>query len=483
MNKGKVLFIISDLYQEDVFFPLSIGYLISSLHNTFPNVESEVYDMALTHATNEELADYLQDNKFTMICLGFLSARFKETIEPLCKVINQHKKDSVLILGGHGASGLPEWILQKTQADIVCLGEGEEVIPEIYDTCVNGKSLLNIDGIAFRNGNKITINPKRKPIKNLDSLPYPYWEKFDMSRYTTNIKLALMEDNDKCFPMISTRGCSNACTFCYRMHRGIAVRSIPNIIEEIKILNQIYGVSYVFFFDEMWILTKKRVYEFAKALKDNNLNIKFNINARVEIIDENIIKCLKDSGCVFINYGFEGNQQNILDTMKKNATVEQNYHAAEITYKYDLGMGINVLWGFKGDNEETLRKNVDFVKQFSKFDQIRTVRFPTPYPICELYNQAIADGKLKDADDFFNKFKNSDLMTVNFTDLPLEECYRLMFEANKELITFHYENTNNDMVAANKLIQDFKDLYDGKDIKFRGARSDATNEDKRKIIR
>jgi len=481
MNKGRVLVLVHNLHQPDTFFNIGAGYLVSVLKQHGAMVD--VFDMAIDNLDESDLADYLQDNSYDIIGLGFLSARFRETVEPLCKVINQYKNNALLVLGCNGASAIPEYTLKKTQADVICIGESEETIIDLLNCKINSGDYSKVKGIAYWDNNKVKINIRRKPIKNLDIIPFPHWSSFNMQKYTTNIKLALMEDNDKCFPMVSTRGCTNACTFCYRMCRGVRARSIDNVIEEMKILNQEYLVNYFFFFDELWIYNKLRVFDFAKALEKNNLNIKFNINARVDLIDEDIIKCLKDFGCVFLNFGFEASQDNILREMKKNTTVEMNYRAAEMAYKYDIGMGINVLWGFKNDDEITLRKNADFVKQFSKFDQIRTVRPVTSYPGSELYYQALREGKLKDDDDFFNKFKNSDLITVNFTDLPLEECYRLLYEVNKELVLFHYEHTNQDWDAAWKIINGFKNLYEGKNFKFRGARSDTTNADKRKITR
>ena len=92
------------------------------------------------------------------------------------------------------------------------------------------------------------ITEKRNPPANLDSIPLPYYSAFDMNKYTTNIKLAGMTEEDKCFPIVTSRGCTNKCTFCYRVHKGIRSRSLENIIAEIKYLNSEYGITYFFAF-------------------------------------------------------------------------------------------------------------------------------------------------------------------------------------------------------------------------------------------
>ena len=156
--------------------------------------------------------------------------------------------------------------------------------------------------------------------------------------------------------------------------------------------------------------------------------------------------------------------------MKKNTTVEQNIRAAEIARKIGIGLGLNFIWGNKGDTAESLRKNVELIKKYNTYDQIRTIRPVTPYPGCELYYEAIERGLLSGPDNFFNKFKNSDLLTVNFTDIPEKEFYQLLFEANKELILDHYAQTTKNTEEANNLIQSFYNLYFKGETKFRGAR-------------
>jgi hypothetical protein len=77
---------------------------------------------------------------------------------------------------------------------------------------------------------------------------------------------------------------------------------------------------------------------------------------------------------------------------------------------------------------------------------------------------------LNGPEDFFNRFKNSDLLLVNFTDIPEKEFYRMLFEANRDLIIDHYQHTTGNMESAHVLINSFHNLYFGNNLKFRGAR-------------
>ena len=279
-----------------------------------------------------------------------------------------------------------------------------------------------------------------------------------------------MDDQDRALGIVTSRGCLNKCNFCYRMEKGIRFRSIKNVIEEISSLNEQYNITYFNMYDELFVNQKKRIFEFKDELERNDLIIKYACNARVDIFDNEIAECLRESGCQFLNFGMESSDQTVLDNMNKNTTVEENIRAAEITKKYGIGLGLNFIWGNIGDTEDSLKNNIKLIKKYNTYDQLRTIRPVTPYPGCDLYYEAIKRGLLAGPDDFFNKFQNSDLITVNFTGIPIDKCYTLLYEANKDLIIDHYQHTHEPMIEAENLIRSFYELYFEGKIKFRGAR-------------
>ena len=333
------------------------------------------------------------------------------------------------------------------------------------------KHYTRIKGIAFRKDEKIFVNKKREQIKNLNSIPFPEWSLFPMERYIACLKLWNQEKDERGLGILTSRGCTNRCNFCYRMEKGLRKRAIRNVIEEMRALSQNYGVSYFWMQDELFVSSKKRIFEFRDALKKNRLEIKFACDARVNLIDQEIVDCLKDCGCQLLDFGIESVDQIVLDRMNKKTTVEQNIKAVELVRKANIGMNLNLLWGNIGDTKETLKKAVEFIKTYTTYDIIRTIRPVTPYPGCDLYYEAIKRGLLFGPEDFFDKFKNSDLLTVNFTDISEKEFYHMLFEANQELILDHTKNSASfSMEESNNLIEGFKKLYFQKDYKFRGAR-------------
>ena len=470
MKKGRILLIIHDVYQEVNVFSLGVAYIAAVLAREGHHVDTYCQD--LFHYSNEELADYLDNNEYDIIGVGFLASRFNETIIDLCDTINKHKKKSWLVLGGHGPSPVPEYVLKKTNADIITIGEAEKSIIEIVKNKIDKKHNLDkINGIAWKKGKKFFINSRVKPIMKLDKIPFPLWENFPIDKYKCSVRIFNQQKQEYSLTATSTRGCINKCNFCYRMEEAIRVRSMKNFVSELKKLNDLYSINNFIFADEMFVLNKKRLIQFEKELNKNNLNIRFSCDARVDKFDIELVTILKRCGCVFVNFGLESTDNKVLQLMNKNTTFEINTKAVESVLSVGgIGIGLNFLWGNIGDTESSLLNNVKFLKKYNTYKQIRTIRPPTPYPGSGLYYTAIRNGLLNGPEDFFNKFKNSDLYMVNFTNIPLERFYELLFEANKELILDHYYSTSKDMESANDFIDQFKKLYFGKNDKFRGVR-------------
>ncbi|MCK5640615.1 MAG: cobalamin-dependent protein, partial [Gammaproteobacteria bacterium] len=263
---GRVLFVIPDLFQDDIHLPLGPAYLSAVLRQA--GAEVEIYDMQVHHYTNEQLAEHLDNNEYQMICIGFLAARYS-TAHEILKVIGDHKKSSSLIVGGHGPSPIPSFILQDNPAvDVVCIGEAEETILDLY----YNMGLNSILGIVYRHIGYIKTNPGRKPVQNLDSIPFPAWDLFDMEIYSEVLHLWGQEKGDRCIGFLSSRGCVGQCSFCHRLEgHGVRFRSAKNIVDEMEFLCTEYNINGYFLYDEMFVASEDRLRRIKQELEDRCL--------------------------------------------------------------------------------------------------------------------------------------------------------------------------------------------------------------------
>ena len=470
---GKALFVIPDNYQADNVFPLGAGYLTAVLRDA--GVDVEVYCMDVYHYTNEELAAFVKGKSYDLVCLGYMGPRFRKGVDKTCQTIRASiNEDAWFVIGGYGPSSCPEFMLEQTGANILAIGEGEETLLEVMMSKrgYENLQLKDVLSIVYRNKDgDIITNERRRTIKHLNVLPNPAWDLFPMDYYTSCLMFARMEETDKAFPLISTRGCTDKCSFCFRLDSGIRVRKPEQVVAEMVELNSRWGVNYFYFVDELAIVSKRQILKLLELIREQLPPIKFRMDCRVTLFDDEIAAALKATGCAFLNIGFETSSQEVLDQLNKRATIEQNISAAETAIRHGIGIGINMIWGVPGDSLDTLRTNAEFIKRFNQYDQIRTIRPISPYPGSPLYNLAVEKGDLEGPEDFYDKFTNSDLYMVNFVGIPEEDIYKTLFEVNKDLVTDHFEHTSGDMDMAKDLISRFHALYFEGATEFRGARA------------
>ena len=459
----RILLIIKDTAQYTNWFPQGMAYLAAVLLNKGHDVE--IYSQDVHHYPDEHLTKYLDKNYFDIVGVGVIGGYYQyKKLLKLSEAINNSKQRPFYIIGGHCPSPDPKYFLKKTQADAVFIGEGENTIIELLEVVSNRGSLDNIKGIAFMDGDNIKINEDRPLIENIDTIPFPAYNLFPIYYYRL-IRMPNAKKTDFILPMLSGRGCTFKCTFCYRMDEGFRKRSNEGVIEEITYLKKDYGITYVCFSDELLMSSKERTISLCEAFLKANLNISWNCNGRINYAKSDILKLMKRAGCVFINYGIEAMDDHVLKNMDKGLTIKQTIEGVENTLSAGISPGLNMLFGNVGDNKETLNKAVEFLLKYDDCAECRTIKPVTPYPGAPLYYSAVEKGLLKDCEDFYEyKHTNSDLLTVNYTEMSDNEFHSCMFDANTKLLTNYY---NKQMLSS---IESAKKLYLDNDTSFRGFR-------------
>lgn len=461
----KILLVVYDNDSYIHWFPQGLAYIAAVLAKNGHDVT--VYSQDMNHYPEEHLTDYLDRNRFDVVGLGVIAGYYQyRKLLKISDAINRSKNRPVYIIGGHGPSPEPEYFLRKTKADFAVLGEGEITVVELLEAVSNRRSPGKVKGIAYREGDKVTVNEKRELIKDIDTIPLPAYGMFPMQYYRL-LRMPHSTSSDFVIPLLSGRGCTFSCNFCYRMDKGFRPRSDEAIIDEISLLKREYGVTYISFSDELLMSSVQRTASLCEEIIKSGLNIKWLCNGRLNYAKRDVLKLMKRSGCTFINYGIEAMDDRILKNMHKALTTEQIVSGIEATLAEGISPGFNIIFGNIGENAETLRKGVEFLLKYDDGAQLRTIRPVTPYPGSALYYHAIEKGLLKDCGDFYeNKHMNSDLMAVNFTDMTDDEYHMALFEANKRLMENYYRKKT----AA--MIEEAKNLYLNKNVNFRGFRQD-----------
>ena len=441
---ANVLLISYDNESHLPIFPMNIFYLMGALRKKGHNVG--VWFQDISHEPNEFLNKLLDQNYFDTVGIGFVAGYYPyRKVKSLSNIINNHKfrEQIQFVLGGHGPAGAPEYFLDKMGADAVVVGDGENAICEVVE---------GAEGVIHAG--------------SVDSYPsLDCYQFFPMDVYRLN-RTPTSTRTDFSIPILSSRGCKWNCSFCYRMRDGFHQREVGSILEEITFLHNNYLINYFDFEDELLMASVKRTEEICEGISRLPFKMKWDANGRLNFAKPEILKLMRSSGCEYVNYGIESLNQKILNQMGKGLTVDQINHGVENTLTAKLSPGLNLLWGFPENTEKDLQEEVEFLTKYCPGDELRTIRPVTAYPGCPLFEKGKKDGLVKDPEDFYEHLHvNSDLISINFMDLPNEYAHRVLCEANKELILNYY------MKKLDVSFQAAHDLYIGNNTQFRGFRA------------
>jgi len=462
----KVLFIVYDNGSYDNTFPMGVGALSAVLKREGHDIT--IWNQDVHHWPDDYLRVYLNENKFDVLIFSLIGGYYQYSkMKSLSKAINSSKNRPFYVMGGYGPTPEPEFFLKKSGCDVVGLGEGEISITKLMEAVENKTSLENVPGIAWLENGKLKKTARPPLVHNLNHLPQIPYELFPMDHYRM-LRFPKIGQTDFCMPMMSARGCSFKCTFCYRMDPGYRMRTPENLLDEVEMLYKKYSINYISFQDDLLMSSVEHTEAVCLAFIKRNLPVRWSCNGRLNYCSEELLQLMKDAGCEFINYGIESMDQTVLNNMKKGLRPEMIVQGIEDTLKVGISPGLNFIFGNKGDNWETMKKMVDFLKKYDDFAQKRTIRPVTPYPGSPLYYDAIKMGLLdKDnpAEDFYEKkHLNSDLLACNFTELSDDEFYECLKWANSELMKNYYDKQRDSTLTQ------IEHLYSTKDVTFRGFR-------------
>lgn len=293
------------------------------------------------------------------------------------KVIKK-KFNIPIIMGGPHPTFYPN-VINEEGVDMICIGEGEEALLELMNKMKKNENITNIKNIWVKRDGKIFKNPLRPLIQDLDSLPICdrelYYERYGYLRKST-VK-----------NFIAGRGCPFNCIFCAnqsykKLYTGLGnyvrLRNVDNFLEEIKFVKNKYGFRRIYFSDDTFILNKAWLEEFCKKYK-KEIGVEFVAQIRADIIDEDIIKFLKEAGCRGVTMGIEtGNEYLRNEILKKNVTDNDIIKAARIIRDNGLKLKTFNMMCLPGESIEDGFKTAEINSKI-KADLV-SIGFAQPFP-------------------------------------------------------------------------------------------------------
>jgi len=406
--------------------PLGLACLAAYLRER--KIEVKVIDAPIEGFNLDETADRAISSRAEIVGVSCLTENRYSAIKTLEEVKRRNPR-IITIIGGLHATFSDKLILENYKfVDIVVRGEGEETLYELVKAIDKKKTLDKILGISFRKNGGIIINPPRPFIENIENLPIPAYDLFPMEKYPLppDVKIRVNQTS----LVTTSRGCPMGCKFCETTHawgRKVRSASAEKLFEEVKYLYDNFKVDYIRFADDLFTLKKDKVIEFCNLLIKSKLPIKFRIQARVDSVDEEMLKALKKAGCDLIEYGAESGSDKVLKAVGKNITVEKIKKAVELTRKSGIEIKYFLIVGLLEETPKETWETFKLVEE-TKPDWVG-VNALTIYPGTEVYNIAKSQGLINDNLwlHYINpKTGNAPLYTKNYSDKEMVFLSQLM---------------------------------------------------------
>lgn len=415
------------------FFPVGIGYIATAMKNA--GFAFDLVDIDAHRYTDAEVARLIAQKTYDVVCMGCLVTGYKE-VKKLCAMVRRNQPKCTIVVGNSVATSIYGTLLEKTEADVAVMGEGDATIVSVLKALERKEPLHNIEGICFLSDGKIVVTPRRPIIGDLSILPNIDYDLFDVDIYLKNSSEQIADGSPipreqvRTLPVNTARGCIGRCTFCYHNFQGerYRYRSVEAIVSEIRSLVDKYDLNHISFWDELSLFSKKRAEELADAILDSGLKFYWDGSCRADCFGEDadikILQKLKRAGCIRLGYSLESSNPEILAAMNKHITVEQFARTTRLIRESGLIPGTSLVIGFPQETVDTIRHTLATCAENGIYP---SAGYLLPQPGSAIYDYARAHGYINDEEEYLLKLGDRQDLRINMTKIPdreLEETVR-----------------------------------------------------------
>ncbi len=347
----------------------------------------------------------------------------------LCQSVRKEFPNIFQVLGGPLATFYPE-VLQKLEVDAIGIGEADISLPRLASRLKKHIPIEDTKGFHLKAKNFAARTDLESLCENLDELPFPDRELF----YEQDPLLK----NQEFKSFLSGRGCPYPCTYCFnhqfnQMYKGlgriIRKKSVAYFIEEIAQVKSRYGCQFAIFEDDIFVMNLGWLEEFARRFKEQ-IGIPYICYVRADLVNENILKLLKASGCYIVRMAIESGNEKIRNTiLKRNMTNKTIVDACDLIHSFGLKLSVSNMIGLPTETISSLHDTVK-LNQRCRPDH-PTAQFFMPYPRMELTQIAIQTG-------YFDEKLLSTIPknTWKFTPLLFDQRTKRLMEKTQKLFPF-----------------------------------------------
>lgn len=402
--------------------PLGLMYLAAVIRRAGHEDPRIIETRFLDRPLEEEIKNYRPD----LVGVSGLTQDFPVIHETLRKV-RSTSPDTPLIIGGPHASSTPDSILDDTPADFAVMGEGEETILELIEAIEGKREMGSVAGIIYRGDGEVIATEPRKPIQDLDSLPYPAWDLIPLKKYSRDPRFVHIRAREDFMILFTSRACPYNCVFCHRLFgKGFRARSPENVLGEIRELYDRYGISEFEIWDDCFNLDSDRTKKILRDIAGSGMDVKiaFQNGVRGDRLDPEMLRLMRDAGVYHIAFAIETGSERIQKVIRKNLDIDKTLDAIREAASLKMFTRGFFMMGFPTETKADILKTIDVAVRSDL--HLASFFMANAFPGTELFEMARSMGKAIDLP--YDKYDYNDLST-NLCEVSSEELEALQRKA------------------------------------------------------
>jgi anaerobic magnesium-protoporphyrin IX monomethyl ester cyclase len=429
-------------FQSEYFREPNLGLLYLSSILDQHNIDVDIFDLEqYFNLSVEDLEDILKEisQKYFIIGITCLTNTYSFSIN-LARLIKKNNPNTVIVFGGPHVSFLYEHILiTEDVVDYICIGESEDSFLKLVELLIHrdesnntpikfANKLHSIRGLAYRSKRGQVIFTGYSEIVDIEALPLPARYKLSQENYYYRVA-----------SVIVNRGCPNECSFCSRQNffQNVRIRSIKSILSEVRDILAFQNYDYINFYDNINI-NKSFFHKFCNMFVENQLNISWGCELRVDAITYHDAKLLKEAGCQLVATGIESASTQVLKKNFKYQDPANVLNGLKYLKELDIAIQCYFVFGLPGETATTFQKTANYIKNLPLTQNDKLEYFAaTPYPGSKLWEHQ-EEYQIKIIEKDFSKY---DCQHVIFetTDLSFQQL-KSMYKTAKMLERYHIKN-------------------------------------------
>jgi len=323
-------------------------------------VECEILDLSASNSSMQELTCKLQTFQPNVVGITCRTASIQQTRE-VSNCVKSYDPNIKVVVGGPDVTARKIGSVVDVNADLGVVGEGEDIIKILTER--NFDNLSDVKGLVIKNGDEWKFTGQRQPIRNLDAYPFTAYDLLDLKKYK-DYPINLARDY---LTMVTSRGCTFSCSFCYNSMFGRFWRanSPKYIVDEIEHCQETLPLKLksILFVDDTFTVNKKHIYKLCDLIEERGIDLSYKFETRVDLVNHDLLKRMREVGFKYISFGVESGNDEILKEWGKDITTQQVREAFKIAREASFCTTAYMIVGAPSDTDKTIQDSINLIKE------------------------------------------------------------------------------------------------------------------------